>query len=248
VGTTAGAYDLFTRDLGSGHAATVSGLPATGTIYVTYWTYFTGIGWTSTSQQYTMNVTGPPSFDYALSNSGGVTVTRGASGGTTITATLSAGTSQAVSVAASGLPGGATAGFSAGTCTPTCSTTLTISTTASTPTGTFPITVTGSPLGRTTALNLVVNPIVPPPITSPTPGSTLTSATVTFTGGHTSADGQHWLFVGTTAGAYDLFTRDLGSGHAATVSGLPATGTIYVTYWTYFAGIGWTSTSQQYTR
>jgi glucose/arabinose dehydrogenase len=248
VGTTAGAYDLFTRDLGSGHAATVSGLPATGTIYVTYWTYFTGIGWTSTGQQYTMNVTGPPSFDYALSNSGGVTVTRGASGGTTITATLSAGTSQAVSVAASGLPGGATAGFSAGTCTPTCSTTLTISTTASTPTGTFPITVTGSPLGRTTALNLVVNPIVPPPITSPAPGSILASTTVTFTGGHTSADGQHWLFVGTTAGAYDLFTRDLGSGHAATVSGLPATGTIYVTYWTYFAGIGWTSTSQQYTR
>lgn len=36
-----------------------------------------------------------------------------------------------------------------------------------------------------------------PPIIDPTPGSTLTSATVTFTGGHASQPGEeYWLFVG----------------------------------------------------
>jgi hypothetical protein len=36
-----------------------------------------------------------------------------------------------------------------------------------------------------------------PPIITPTPGSTLTTTTVTFTGGHASQPGEeHWLSVG----------------------------------------------------
>lgn len=97
-------------------------------------------------------------FDYSLSNSGDISVIRGASGSTTITATLVSGTPQPVSFAASGLPTGATAAFSPASCTPTCSSTLSITTSGSTPTGTFPITVTGTPLGRTTTFNLIVNP------------------------------------------------------------------------------------------
>jgi hypothetical protein len=147
VGTTPRAYDLVNRDLGTGHATTVSGLPASGTIHVTFWTLFSGRGWLAASQQYTMSVLPPQ----------------------------------------------------------------------------------------------------PSPITSPAPGSTITSSTVTFTGGHTTADLQHWLFVGTTPGAYDLVNRDLGTGHATTVSGLPASGTIHVTFWTLFSGRGWLATSQQYT-
>ena len=104
----------------------------------------------------TLNLVVTAPFDYSLSNSGGVTVTAGASGTSTITSTLISGATQAVSFAASGLPSGATATFSVGSCNPTCSTTLTITTTAATATGTFPITVTGSPLGRTTTLNLAV--------------------------------------------------------------------------------------------
>jgi extracellular elastinolytic metalloproteinase len=86
----------------------------------------------------------------------------------------------------------------------------------------------------------------PPAIDSPAPGSTLTSSTVTFTGGHTNADQQHWLYVGTTSGGSDLFNQDLGTGHSATVSNLPSNGTIHVRYWTRFAS-GWEYTDQQYT-
>src|SRR5262249_46486121 len=86
-------------------------------------------------------------FDYALSNSGGVAVTAGAAGTTTITATLASGPTQPVSFAVSGLPAGATAALSFASCSPTCSTTLTINTSAATPAGTFSVTVTGTPLG-----------------------------------------------------------------------------------------------------
>src|SRR5262249_2556379 len=87
-----------------------------------------------------------------------------------------------------------------------------------------------------------------PPITSPTPGSVLASSSVTFTGGHTAADLEHWLYVGSTGvGSFNLFNQDLGSGHSATWSGLPAGSTIYVRYWTLF-GSGWVFSDQQYTR
>ena len=83
-------------------------------------------------------------------------------------------------------------------------------------------------------------------IASPAPGSTLSTNTVTFTGEHTSADQQHWLYVGTTPGGKNLFTQDMGTGHTVTVSNLPSIGTIHVRYWTKFAS-GWTFTDQQYT-
>ncbi len=97
-------------------------------------------------------------FDYSLANSGDITVVQGSPGSNTITATLVSGATQAVSLAASGLPAGATPTFSPGSCSPTCMSMLTIATTGATPTGTFPITVTGSPLARTTMFDLVVNP------------------------------------------------------------------------------------------
>jgi hypothetical protein len=145
VGTTPGGYELFSQDLGSGHTATVNGLPTSGTVYVRYWTRFAG-GWQLTDQPYTM------------------------------------------SVVSSG----------------------------------------------------------PPAIACPGPGVTLTSKTVTFMGGHSAGDLQHWLYVGTTPGGYDLFTQDLGTGHMATVNGLPDTGTIHVRYWTRSSG-GWQVVDRPYT-
>ncbi len=87
---------------------------------------------------------------------------------------------------------------------------------------------------------------VAPPITSPAPGSTLTSTPVTFTGGHTSADVQHFLWVGTSPGGFDLWNQDLGTGHSAVVSGLPTSGTIHVRY-TTVSSAGYKYTDQQYT-
>ena len=136
----------------------------------------------------------PPAFDYALSHTGGVTVTRGGSGTTGITATLTAGSSQSVSFSASGLPTGATAGFSAAACAPTCSSTLTISTAASTPIGTFPVVVTGAPLGRTTTFSLVVMPPPGAPALSVSPGTTTSGATVTATwNGIASPTATDWI-------------------------------------------------------
>jgi hypothetical protein len=74
-------------------------------------------------------------------------------------------------------------------------------------------------------------------ITSPLPGSTLLSASTTFnwsagTGGVTA----YYLWVGTTAGGYDLANTGPFTGTSATVT-LPTSGaTIYVRLWTFING------------
>ena len=68
-------------------------------------------------------------------------------------------------------------------------------------------------------------------ITSPTPGSTLTSNTVTFVGAHSSSEFSHSLWVGTTVGSFNLSSGAFNT-HSRTVSGLPNSGTIYVRYYT----------------
>ena len=87
----------------------------------------------------------------------------------------------------------------------------------------------------------------PPPISSPAPGSKLTSTSVTFTGGHSSQDSQHWLYVGTSLGANNLHdSGSMGTGHSRTVSGLSTSGTIYVRWWS-LSGSSWYKTDQTYT-
>ena len=74
-----------------------------------------------------------------------------------------------------------------------------------------------------------------PPIITPSPGSTLTTTTVEFTGGHASQAGEeHYLSVGSGTGAFDnnIYHQSMGTGHTATVSGLPTSGTLHVLYWT----------------
>ena len=84
-----------------------------------------------------------------------------------------------------------------------------------------------------------------PPMTDPSPGSTLTTSTVTFTGGHAGQAGEsHWLSVETSPNAADIFHGALGPGHTATVSGLPTSGTLYVRYWTYTPRVGWGNQAQ----
>jgi Big-like domain-containing protein len=105
----------------------------------------------------TVNVNNSGSaFDYAVTNSGAISIARGTGGATKITATLKSGSSQAVQLSATGLPSGVTASFTAVTCSPSCTSTLILTAAGATPTGTFPVTVTGSPLGRTTTFNLSV--------------------------------------------------------------------------------------------
>ena len=86
----------------------------------------------------------------------------------------------------------------------------------------------------------------PPVLITPSLGAPLMSTTVTFTGGHRSADLQHWLWVGTSPGSPNLFTRNMGTGHSVTVTGLPNSGSIHVRYWTR-SSTGWEFQDQTYT-
>ena len=78
----------------------------------------------------------------------------------------------------------------------------------------------------------------PPPLVTPVPDSMLMGSTVTFTGKHVAGDLQHWIYVGTTPGSFNIKSQNMGTSHTVTVSGLPQTGTIYVRYWTRFT-TGW---------
>ncbi|MCP4365313.1 MAG: rhodanese-like domain-containing protein [Planctomycetes bacterium] len=65
-------------------------------------------------------------------------------------------------------------------------------------------------------------------IQSPTPGSTLSSATGTFTWNNSGAS-QYWLWIGTSAGSNDIYNGGQGTNTSAVISGLPGNGeTLYV--------------------
>ncbi len=235
VGTTAGANNLSLGGLPA-HSRTVTGLPSSGTIYVRYWTTDnsnTSTGWVYTDQTYTMNVGGTThqlTVNRVGSGTGTVTsAPTGISCGTTCTATYNMGTM--VTLTASAASGSTFASWSGGGCSGsgTCSVTLTQ---AETVTATFNAAAA-----------------FPPLMSTPAPGAALTSSTVTFVGGHTSADVLHSLWVGTTAGANNLSSGGLPA-HSRTVTGLPSSGTIYVRYWTTDnsnTSTGWVYTDQTYT-
>ena len=105
-----------------------------------------------------LQIIGPATDLYALSNSGDITIVQGDSGSNTITRTLISGNPPADTLTVSGSPAGATATFSNNPCAATCSTQLTIATIfPTTPSGTYPITINGAG-GATTTFSLIVNP------------------------------------------------------------------------------------------
>jgi hypothetical protein len=76
-------------------------------------------------------------------------------------------------------------------------------------------------------------------LTSPTPGSTLAGGTITFTWTAGSGAAAYYLYVGTQQGIGDLYSQSLGLNTSQSVSGIPANGsTIYVRLWTAF-GSAW---------
>jgi hypothetical protein len=73
---------------------------------------------------------------------------------------------------------------------------------------------------------------------TPTLGSTLGSATVTFTWNSVSGAAAYWLEVGIAAGGHNLFGQGVGVATNQAVSGLPIVGgPIYVRLWTQFNGV-----------
>ena len=75
-------------------------------------------------------------------------------------------------------------------------------------------------------------------IVSPTPGSTLTSSSVSFTWSAGSGATEYYLQVGTTVGGQELYSVSEGTNLSATVMALPTNGsTVYVRLWSKIGGL-----------
>jgi hypothetical protein len=107
-----------------------------------------------------------PSFAFTLSASpASVSVVKGQSGSSVITAALAAGTSQAVTFAASSLPAGVTASFATASCKPACSTGMTLAVSSSAQSGTYTLTVTATGGGASSSASVtltITDPAAPP--------------------------------------------------------------------------------------
>ncbi len=85
-------------------------------------------------------------------------------------------------------------------------------------------------------------------MTTPTPGSVLTSNSVTFDWTAGSGASAYWIDIGSTTGGHDIYSSgNLGNVLTDTVSGLPTDGsTIYVTLYSMIGGV-WTGNAYTYT-
>jgi hypothetical protein len=78
--------------------------------------------------------------------------------------------------------------------------------------------------------------VTPAQMTSPANGSTFTSDTVTFVWDDVGAD-LYYLYVGTSAGANDLYVGNQLTNTSKQISSLPTNGsTIYVRLWSFVSG------------
>jgi hypothetical protein len=84
-------------------------------------------------------------------------------------------------------------------------------------------------------------------VTTPAPRSTLTASAETFEWSGGTGVSQYWLYVGTTAGGFNLLNQNLGTSLSATVAGLPTDGsTVYVRLWSLIGGT-WQYNDDTYT-
>ncbi len=98
---------------------------------------------------------------------------------------------------------------------------------------------------RTLVANFTQTP--QPAITNPSPGSTLTSSSVTFQWSSGAGVSEYFLYVGTSLGANDIYGQSQGLSLSATVNNLPVDGsTLYVRLW-WDTSAGWQYTDYTYT-
>jgi hypothetical protein len=238
IGSTPGASDIVNRDLGTTLSTVVSGLPTNGqTLYVRLHTYI-GAWYFN---DYTLKALSPPppqkaqlvspapgttlpSSTATFQWGGGVGVTQyilfvGTSPGGSDIASLDMGTQ--LSAVVTGLPtNGAT-----------------IYVRLNSYLGGWQFndyTFTAAPAPQKAQL------------VTPAPSTTLTNSTVSFnwTGGVNAT--QYWLFIGSTPGASDILSRDLGLNLSTVVTGLPTDGrTLHVRLLSYIGG--WYSNDYTFT-
>ncbi|MDR3764007.1 MAG: SMP-30/gluconolactonase/LRE family protein [Acidobacteriota bacterium] len=224
VGTTAGAYDLVNVGPLSGGTVTVN-LPTNGaTVYAMLWSTLDGNlvsnSYTFTEASQSAATLTSPTSGSTLSGAN-ATFTWTANGATTpvyLWVGSTSGTYDLVNI-----------GPLSGT-----------STTVTLPTNGVPVYAT---LWSTLNGNLVSSSYtyteasqLPAAMTSPTSGSTLSGASTTFTWAANNSTTPVYLWVGSTAGAYDLVNIGPLSGTSTTVT-LPTNGaTVYATLWSTLNG------------
>ena len=159
-------------------------------------------------------------FDFSLSNSGNIVVTKpsygSVSGSNIINANLNSGTAQSVSFSQSGLPYGVSASY-LGSCFPTCSKSNTLTINSSASVGTFPITVTATGGGttRTTTYSLIIQDSYTDTLSvschaSPNPAQT--NQTVTFSSNVSGGSGNYsYYWSGATYGSTSYSQKSFSS-------------------------------------
>ena len=221
IGTTgAGSNNIFSQG-GTQRTRTVTGLPASGTLYVRLYSYINS-AWQYNDYTYTMNAAVKAVMS---SPTPGSTLT---SSSATFNWTTGSGvTNYWLHVGNTGA--GSTNIFNNG--------------------GTQRTrTVTGLPASGTLNVRLwsymsggwqyndytyTMNSGTKAVMSSPTPGSTLTNTSATFNWTTGSGVSTYWLYIGTTgAGSTNIFSQG-GTQRTRTVTGLPGSGTLYVRLYSY---------------
>jgi hypothetical protein len=225
VGTTGvGSANVFNASTGTTQSATVTGVPASGTIYVRLWT-LVSTGWLFNDYTYSggevpaVLTTPPPGSEISGTETFGWTSGLGATQYWLYVGTTGAGsfniydasTGTAQSATVTGVPASGTIYVRLWTLLPT-------------GWAFHDYTYVGGSLAAV--------------LTFPAPGSTI-SGTVPFEWTAGIGASQYWLYVGTTGvGSVNIFDSSTGTNQFANVSGVPASGTIYVRLWTLLPG-GW---------
>lgn len=146
-------------NLVTSHSVSLSGLTAS-TTYTYKAVSKNSAGDSATSASYTFTTPAAPAvFSFSLAASpAAVTVTRGLSVTTKVTAALLSGSGQSVAFRAANLPAGVTAGFSPSSCTVTCSTTLTLTTASTALAGSYGVAVSaGTTVTAATTVALTIS-------------------------------------------------------------------------------------------
>ncbi len=245
----AGISASFTQSIIPGGTGTTNLLLSaqSSTLPGTYAIEIKGVG--GTIQHLTTTyITVQSTQTFTISATPGIQTTTQTGGvGYTVFLNTNQGFSGSLILSATGLPPGANATFNPATITSSGSAGVTI-TTSSTPLGNYPITLraTSGVTTRTADALLIVSASSPAKVISPGPGSTLTSAAVTFTWDSGVGASQYQLLLGSAPGASDYLST-LPTAAQTVSTALPGpTRTLYATLSSLVGGI-WQPRSYIYT-
>jgi len=229
VGNSVGAGDIYSASQGTATSGTVSGLPTDGrALFVRLWSF---IGGAWQFRDYTYTASNLPSPAQLFSPAPGSTLA-----GSSVTFFWTTGTGVSQYWLYIGSSAGAADIYSASQGTATSGTVTTLPTDGRTLFVRLWSLINGS-WQFLDYTYIAANLPSPAQLFSPAPGSTLSSSAVTFFWTTGSGVSLYWLYVGSSAGAADIYSASQGTATSGTVSGLPTDGrTLFVRLWSLING------------